>query len=292
MEITMKAAIWQVMVDVAIMGTLLLIGQMMRAKIKLFQKVLVPPSVLAGILALIFGPMSPIEALKILPLSGSFGTYASMLIVVVFAATPIGDRPRKGAESGPKISGMFFNITGIAILQYGIGMLLTITVLTRLYPTLHDTFGLMLATGFYGGHGTAAAVGAALADLGVEGMTDLGNTTATIGIVGGIITGVIVINWVTRKGYTHYVDNPKNLPSDLLTGLVPEERQKASTKGTVNSICLDPLGFHIAIVFLAAWIGYMASHWFELFTAKVFNYGIAIPGFCLSLFAGLIIKTI
>ena len=289
MELTMSSAIWQVMVDAAVMGTLLLIGEFLRAKVKWFQKALIPPAVLAGVLALLLGPKSPWEACRILPLSSSFGTYASVLIVLVFAATPIGDRPKKGAMAGSKIMGMFFNISGIAVLQYGIGMLVTITVLTKLYPSLNENFGLMMATGFYGGHGTAAAVGKSLADLGVADMTDLGYTCATIGIVGGIITGILIINWGTRKGYTHYVENPSELPVDMRTGLVPPDKQKSSSKGTVASICLDPLGYHLGIVLFASWLGYMASAGFAKWTLATFNYKISIPEFCLSLFAGLII---
>lgn len=292
MSITMKDAIWQVMVDVSVMGALLLVGELLRAKLKLFQKILVPPAVIAGFLALLFGPKSPVEALQILPLSSSFGTYASVLIVVVFAATPIGDKPAKGAMGGSKISGMFFNITGIAVLQYAVGMLVTITLLTKLYPNLNENFGLMMATGFYGGHGTAAAVGSALEELGVAEMTDLGNTCATIGIVGGIITGMIIINWGTRKGYGHYVENPKELPVEMRTGLVPPEKQKANSKATVAGICLDNLGFHLGIVMLACWLGYMASKWFASFTLNTFNYKISVPEFCLSLIAGLIINSL
>lgn len=292
MELTMSSAIWQVMVDAAIMGTLLLIGEFLRAKVKCLQKALIPPAVLAGVLALLLGPKSPWEVCRILPLSSSFGTYASVLIVLVFAATPIGDRPKKGAMSGSKIMGMFFNISGIAVLQYGIGMLVTITVLTKLYPALNENFGLMMATGFYGGHGTAAAVGKSLADLGVLDMTDLGYTCATIGIVGGIITGILIINWGTRKGYTHYVENPSELPIDMRTGLVPPENQKSTSKGTVASICLDPLGYHLGIVLFASWLGYMASAWFAGWTQSAFNYKVSIPEFCLSLFAGLIINSL
>lgn len=290
MELTMGSAIWQVMIDAAIMGTLLLIGELLRAKVKFIQKALIPPAVIAGVLALLLGPKSPWEICRILPLSGSFGTYASVLIVLVFAATPIGDRPQKGAMAGSKLMGMFFNISGIAVLQYALGMLVTITVLTKLYPTLNENFGLMMATGFYGGHGTAAAVGKSLADLGVPDMTDLGNTFATIGIVGGIITGMIIINWGTRKGYTHYVDNPSELPIDMKTGLVPPDKQKPLGKGTVASICLDPLGFHLGIVLFASWLGYMAAQIFADWTLSTFNYKIAIPEFCLSLFAGLLIN--
>ena len=290
MELTMSAAIWQVMVDISVMGTLLLIGEFLRAKVKLLQTILVPPAVIAGFLALMFGPQSPVEQLKVLPLSSSFGTYASVLIVVIFAATPIGDKPQKEAMSGSRLSGMFFNVTGIAVLQYAVGMLVTLVLLVKLYPSLNENFGLMMATGFYGGHGTAAAVGSALNNLGVPNMTDLGNACATIGIVGGIISGMIIINWGTRKGYTHYVDNPSELPTEMRTGLVAPANQKSCAKGTVASICLDPLGFHVGIVMFACWVGYMASAWFASWTLNTFSIKISIPEFCLSLIAGILLN--
>ncbi|MEI3141276.1 MAG: hypothetical protein V8S34_06870 [Lawsonibacter sp.] len=81
---------------------------------------------------------------------------------------------------------MFFNVSGIAVLQYAVGMLVTLVLLVKLYPTLDENFGLMMATGFYGGHGTARGR-AWLRQLGVS---DLGPT----GIVGGIISGMIIIN--------------------------------------------------------------------------------------------------
>lgn len=79
----------------------------------------------------------------------------------------------------------------IAVLQYGVGMLLGIYVLNRFF-NLNPGFGLMMATGFYGSHGTAAA-GSTFANLGWAEATDLAITTATVGIVGGILGGVAVM---------------------------------------------------------------------------------------------------
>ena len=62
--------------------------------------------------------------------------------------------------------------------------------------------------------------------------------------------------------------------------------------GTVASICLDPLGYHLGIVLFASWAGYMASKWFANWTLAAFQYKISIPEFCLSLFAGLIINSL
>ena len=36
------------------------------------------------------------------------------------------------------------------------GMTLALGVLNKIWPNLNDGFGLLMATGFYGGHGTAA----------------------------------------------------------------------------------------------------------------------------------------
>ena len=154
--------LWTVFTDVSLMAGLLLVGQVLRANVKIFQKLLIPPSLIAGFLALAFGP----NGLGVIPFSGSLGTYASVLIVLIFAAMPIGDAPAKEHLSGKAIGGMFFNITGIAVLQYGVGMFLSLYVLNRFFTNLNPSFGLMMATGFYGGHGTAAAVGSTFAGLG------------------------------------------------------------------------------------------------------------------------------
>lgn len=271
--------LWTVFTDVSLMGILFLIGQILRAKVKIFQKFLIPPALIAGFLALLLGS----SGLGILPFSSSLGTYASVLIVVVFAAMVIGDTPSKEAMSGPAIGGMFFNITGIAVLQYAVGMFLTLYVLNHFF-SLNPGFGLMMATGFYGGHGTAAAVGQTYEVLGWAEASDLGYTTATIGIVGGIILGIIIINWGARKGYTSYVTSPKKLPVSMRTGLIPEEEQTQSTRGTISTICADPMMFHLALVLLPAFLGYRLSQ------ALLPIIGIEIPAFCTALFFGFIVN--
>jgi len=287
MELTMSKAIWQVFIDVSIMSVLLVVGQILRAKVKLFQKLLIPSALIAGILALVFGPMG----YGLLPLSASFGKYAAVLIVVVFAATPIGDKPDKEAMSGPVIGGMFFNVSGIAVLQYAMGMFVTVYGLRYFYPELPEQFGLMMATGFYGGHGSAIAVGNALESLGVANMTDLGSACATLGIIGGILFGIIIINWGTRKGYTHYVNDPQDLPVELRTGLVPPEKQKPAGKVTISSICLDPMSFHLGLVLFASIVGYFMAKYIKVLTGQM-GYAIGIPAFCTALLCGFILNMI
>ena len=273
---------WTVLQDIGIVSGLIIIGQILRAKFKIFQKSLIPAPLIAGFLGLILGP----NIMGVLPLSAKMGTYASILIVVVFAAMPIGQKVTKESLLNRNVGGMFFNVTGMLLLQYGLSTLLSLYVLGYFF-NLHPGFGVILPVGFANGHGTAAAVGSTFAALGWAEATDLGMTSATMGIVGGIIFGVILINWGARKGYTSYVKDPKNLSSDLLTGLIPPDQQKQGGRITVSSICIDPLTFHLSLILVASMGGYMTSR----FVQKMYPL-ITLPDFAVAMIYGFLIQVI
>jgi ESS family glutamate:Na+ symporter len=282
----MNFTAWSVFVDFGLMGGLLVLGQILRAKVKLFQDLLLPAALIAGFLAWALGP----NGLGWLPFSGSVGTYSSILIILVFASMPIGDKPVDWRKSGRGIGEMFTNYTGIALAQYGLGMVLSLYILGAIWK-LHPGFGLMLATGFYGGHGTAAAVGAAFEGLGWDEALGLGMTSATVGIIGGIVGGVALINWATRKGITSFIESPSELPRELRTGLVVPENQKSLGKATVASISIDPLTFHLALILIPSLIGYYLSKW-----VSALNKNLQIPEFAWALIVAyalqyLILKT-
>lgn len=273
--------LWDLLTDAALMGGLLLLGQLLRAKIKLFQRVLMPASLIGGFIGLILGP----SVLDILPFSGFLSAYAGVLIAVVFACMPIGDKPMN-KEQLKGVGGFFYQNTGIAVIQYAAGMTLSLLVLNKIWP-LHDGFGLVLATGFYGGHGTAAAVGNMFMETGFPDFFDLGNISATFGIISGIVAGMIVINWGTRKGYTNYVDSPKDLPIELQTGLIPREKQKYGGKVTISNMSLDPLVFHLSLVLVAT----LLAKWSSDMIKGAISW-LSIPVFVLALAFGYVVQFI
>ncbi|NLY21221.1 MAG: sodium:glutamate symporter [Tissierellia bacterium] len=275
----MNFNLWSLLTDCALLGGLMLLGQLLRAKIKLFQKLLMPASLIGGFIGLALGP----SGFNILPFSSQLGSYAGVLIAIVFACTPIGDSPMK-KEDIKGVGGFFYQNTGILILQYALGMALALGVLNKIWD-LHDGFGLALATGFYGGHGTAVAVGEMFMDYGYPEFLDIGNVSATVGLVGGIVFGMILINWGTRKGYTNYVSTPDELPDEIKTGLIPPEKQKSGGKITISNMSLDPLVFHLSIVLLAAYLG----RWASVFIQGYISW-LSIPVFVLALAFGFVVQ--
>ena len=275
---------WAFFVDLGLMSVLLLFGQILRAKIKLIQKLFIPPSLIAGILGLALGP----NGLGWLPFSGQLGTYSAILIALVFAALPLSSTSNASMKEVVRTTGPMWAYAQLGmLLQWGIIGLLGLFVFKAIWPELHDAFGIMLLTGFYGGHGTAAAIGTAFNGLGWEDALSLGMMTATIGIIWAICIGLIFIKWATRKKQTAFITDFKELPDELRSGLLPEEKRSSIGNETTSSISIDSLTFHLALVCVAALLGYLLSIGVKSIYPKL-----ELPVFSCAFVFGLILKKI
>ena len=246
---------WSFFVDLGLISLLLLVGQVLRAKVKLVQKLFIPPSLIAGLLGLALGP----NGLGWLPFSGELGTYASILIAIVFAALPLSSTTAPLKEIVRTTGPMWAYAQLGMLLQWGIVGLFGLLVVNLIWPELHTGFAMMFPVGFYGGHGTAAAVGAAFEGLDWEEARSLGMMTATIGVICAIGGGLIAIKWATRKGHTSYISDFSELPDELRSGLIPASKRTSIGETTTSSISIDSLTFHIALVAIAALMGYLCN---------------------------------
>lgn len=272
---------WAFFVDLGLISLLLIVGQILRAKVKLIQQMFIPPSLIAGLLGLAFGP----NGLGWLPFSGEIGTYASILIAVVFAALPLSSStaPLKDIvrTSGP----MWAYAQLGMLLQWGIVGLIGLFVINAIWPELHDAFAMMFPVGFYGGHGTAAAVGSAFEGLDWEEARSLGMMTATIGVICAIFGGLIAIKWATRRKHTSFISDFSDLPDELRSGLVPESKRESIGEATTSSISIDSLTFHIALISVAALLGYLCSQGVKAIYPKL-----ELPVFSCAFVYGLMLK--
>lgn len=246
---------WTLFTDLGIISILLLIGKIIRVKIKLIQKLFIPPSLIAGLLGLTFGP----NGLGWLPLSENLGSYAAVLIALVFGALPLSSPSVSFSELRNRVGPMWAYAQLGMLLQWGLVGLFGLFILKLIWPELNDAFGIMLPTGFYGGHGTAAAIGSAFEGLGWDEARSLGMTTATVGIICSIFGGLIMIKWAAKHKHTSFITDFKDLPEELRSGLLPEEKRESSGTSTTSSISIDTFTFHFALIALVAFIGYLFS---------------------------------
>ncbi|MDP3397853.1 MAG: sodium/glutamate symporter [Bacteroidales bacterium] len=274
---------WTLFTDLGIIFALLLAGKLIRVKVKFIQKLFIPPSLIAGFLGLALGP----NGFGLLPFSGQLGTYAGILIALVFAALPLSSPKFSFKEVAGRVGPIWAYAQLGMLIQWAVMGLFGLFVLNFIWPQLNPAFGVMLPTGFYGGHGTAAAIGSAFEGLGWDEAKSLGMTTATTGVVVAIILGLIMVKWAAARGETKFIKDFSDLPDDLRTGLIPVEKRESAGQVTTSSISIDSLAFHLAFVFVVALIGYLLSQGVKYYYPKL-----EIPVFSASFIVGLIFKKI
>lgn len=181
----------QVVIDISIIAIFLVIGSVLRAKIKFFQRFVIPSSVIGGLIGLILGG----NVLGWLPTSELFPKYANALIDVLFAGLFIGRKiPRVGLlakTAGAQAAFAYFNAFG----QIAIGLAVVI-VFGAIGVALHPTFATQLIIGYQGGPGVATAVAPMIGKLGwsAEEAAAVGETCAIAGLLLAILIGVILAN--------------------------------------------------------------------------------------------------
>ena len=264
---TFAQALASILKALGTISILLMIGTFLRAKIPAFQKLYIPASVIGGFIGLIVGP----NLLGVIPFSEDTMSIASalpnVLIIPVLAAVPMGIKFGGGGkkallEKGNDMVVLSFLEAGMFIGQMALGCLITV-ICARLGAKAFSSMGLELAMGFSGGHGTAASLGSSFEQLG-DPMWEVAQggamTTATAGMVGGILLGIILINYAARKGYTTQIKTAADTPKEMRVGLYSRDSQRPSMgPQTTVSNSIETLSLHIGLLFIAALGGYMLS---------------------------------
>lgn len=275
-------SVYDLLVDVAFASVLILIGQYLRAKVRFFQQFFIPASLIAGFMGLALGN----QVLNLVPFTKSIGSYPGVLIILVFTIVGLngfskGKSDTAGAVLKRVTSFQLYRFV-IYFIQFAFPIAVTLTLLKWLVPDINPGFGILMASGFTGGHGTAAAVGKTFADLGWAEASDIGMTFATIGILSGIFGGLAFIKWGTKKGYTAYIKDFKFISGDMKTGLISKENRSSLGNETISSVSLDTLCFHLALIMALSGLGYLLNT--KVLAAYVLK---GIPDFTISFILGL-----
>jgi ESS family glutamate:Na+ symporter len=215
------------------------------------------------------------------------GTYAAVLIALVFGALPLSSPKFSTKEIAGRVGPMWAYAQLGMLLQWGIMGIFGLFVMKLIWPDLNDAFGIMLSTGFYGGHGTAAAIGEAFNGLGWDEAASLGMTTATMGVIFAIIGGLVMIKWAAKNKQTAFIADFADLPNELRSGLIPEEKREPIGTTTTSAISIEPLTFHLALVLLVAFLGYSMS-----VGVKQLYPQLELPVFSCAFIIGLVLKKI
>lgn len=253
--------------SLSLLSLFLLIGVFLRAKLKIFQKLFLPASVIGGFIGLILSPeilknitvySIPIEWIKL------YSIIPGVLIIPIFAAVPLGMYiNNKDIFSIPNVVKAFGIFMAVSMAQSAIGYATNI-FFTKINPNmgLYRTFGYELSAGFAGGHGLAAATGKLLEGFGImewETAQGVAMTTATVGLISGMIFGIIFINIAIRKkNVSIEIKTEKTIDKNLEIGFYKNiEEQKSMGREIFASSSIETITFHLAIIFAVCGIAYI-----------------------------------
>ena len=293
-----------------ILGLFLLLGKVIRVKVGWVQRLFLPSSIIGGFLILLLGPQVLGQLVPALSEAGVFTeemrtvwvALPGLLISVVFATMFLGQdlpSPKRAANLvGPQLS------LGVALgsSQYVVGLLIAALILVPVFSASPMT-GALIEIGFEGGHGTAAGMRGVMEELGFTEGADLAVGLATVGIVGGVVIGIALINWGVRTGRTELLKGDVKASVDEQKGLFSKDEYYPAATMTSRPASVEPLSLHMALVAVAIIIGWgilEALRWIEAQTyssvllngstpLEVFAY---VPLFPLALIGGVILQAI
>lgn len=272
------------LVYLSVLGILLLVATALRLKVPILKKYYIPASLLAGLIGLILGP----HFIGLIPkeMTTAWSNLSGRLIVLVFAPMLMGKSKKTegSVEFLKKVAcSCSWSYLGCCI-QYAIPILMTVFFLAPVFG-VDPLFGAIVEAGWAGGHGTAAGMAAVYEELNWLDGQSLAVTSATFGLVFGILGGVVLINIGVRKGWAACLGSTTDLENkeeELFVG----DKRPVDTRSAVSSGVIDNLAFHAAILAVAVFLGYILNVGIKRLT------GISVSWFVTAMFGGLFVQKI
>lgn len=296
-----------------LLGILILLSRAVKQKIKLFQDLYLPESILAGAIALLVGP-GVLGAIAIQfgadpesylagglfpePIRQVWSQSPGVFINIVFAALFLGEtipNPRDiWRKTAPQVA---FGQT-LAWGQYVIGLLLTLVILIPLF-NITPIAGALIEIAFEGGHGTAAGMAETFTTLGFPEGGDLALGLATVGIVSGVIAGTALAEWGRRRNFIATVPVPVAEGDAQFQEMAETEDRQTLTKraALLHNLLIDPLSLNFGFTGLAVVIGWLILQALALLESVTWGRGDleivrAIPLFPMALIGGIVVQLI
>jgi ESS family glutamate:Na+ symporter len=248
---------WNFFYHIGIISLSLLLAALLRARIRFFQRYLIPAPIISGILLLVFyNFVAPVFGLK----NVFLGEIVYHLLNISFIAMLLRVTPKQKPDGKGRRT-LAANVTAV-MGQYGLqcffGLLFTAIMIATFKPDLFPAFGFTLPLGFELGPGQAYSIGVGWEKMGFRGGSSVGLTMAAIGFLIGSFGGVVLINQGLKRGWVgeHHAQriNNKSVRTGFFSRL-DTERPIGSFLST-DGESLDSLTYHVALVmatYLISW---------------------------------------
>ncbi len=191
-----NTTLWSPIIQIGIVAGLILFANILRRKIPLVQKAMIPTAVLAGFILLLlrYFNLVPIISTEFLETI----TYHTIALGFIAMSLRV---PEKTIESEKMIgskSGAL--IVSTYLVQALTGLVISFALAYTFMPDLFKASGILLPMAYGQGPGQANNVGTTYENLGMVGGRSFGLSLAAAGYLCACVVGVIFINIYSRQG--------------------------------------------------------------------------------------------
>lgn len=190
-------SVWEGLIQVSIILVAVILGTLLRRKVKFIKNSLLPSSVIGGII---------IFVLKFIPTVGNF-IDSSLMETITYHCLALGfiALALKSKEKDQGQSKFIIMDTGIAtvntyLIQAIVGLGLSLVLSVTIFNDLFYAAGLLLPMGFGQGTGQALNIGTVFEKFGFENGRGFGLSIAAIGFLVACLVGVVYLNYLKKKG--------------------------------------------------------------------------------------------
>lgn len=230
---------------------MLIVGTLLRAKVSFFRTMLVPASVIGGIIGIIFMNMALHLELTVGVDTDMFTETVNQLFTVSFISISLTSTP---TENGGNVKNMFRGALGMGIvwcLLYGLTPILgagLISILGERFD-MPAIYGTLIPFAYAQGPGQAASFGMIYESYGYENAGMVAIAFAAIGFVIAFALGIPAARLGIKQGIAK---NCGTINDRILKGyLSREEQTEYMVKDTTCNSNIETLTFHFALIGLS-----------------------------------------
>lgn len=262
---------WALFLDLGVISIALLMATAIRANFKFFQEFLIPNSLTAGFLLIIFyNYAAPHVGMSDIGL----GAIVYHLLSISFIAMSLRKPTFKKKKGSRGVFGTSITIISQYSLQSLVGLLLTFFFISTFIKDLFPSFGFFMPLGFALGPGQAYAIGEGWVSMGFEGAPDVGLTFAAIGYMFAAFAGVYLINLGVRKGWIDNTQIEEVKARRQRSGVVGrEEELRCGSKLTTESEAIDAASYNMAVVLMVYFLAFLLLKGLGMLLALAGNLG-------------------
>lgn len=238
---------------------MLCIGVLLRAKILFLRNMLVPASVIAGILGIVF--MNVLGAIDVS--SGTdfnmFTNIVNNLFTVSFISISLTSRPKGEENSAKNVLKGAIALGLIWCLLYALTPLIgfSVVALAGSSVSMDGIYGMLVQFAFCQGPGQAASFGTLFESYGWENATTVAIAFAAIGFLVAFLIGIPAAKAGIKRGIAK---NCGRLDETIMKGyLKKEEQTELTTKDTTVNSNIETLAFHFALIGICYLLAVMIS---------------------------------